>query len=693
MTRLSNLGRATFLTLSSSFALFPISFSNAASASSSSSAVTEHKTVLVTASRLTEDSTSSSANVTIITGDEIRDSAASNLVDLLASKAGISKRSLFGGTKSATVGLRGFGSVDGQNTLILLDGRRLNDIDLTSADLSAIPINNIERIEIIRGGGSVLYGDGAVGGAINIITKSPAPGASNARAVVETGSDSHLSGSLDANMGSEDFAAHVFRQDSRNEGYRDNNDFWQNNTALDLRSYLASGELYLKTQLDQQSQRLPGARRVDRNTGLNELIADPSGATTPNNYARQQGESFTLGGVHELNPDNRLIVDVGFRDKDQQAFLDYGFSTSYVDTRLENLSFTPRYEARLGQTQLAAGVDRYQSDYQSDRSQTQSSAAIHDYSIEADSLSVFAQATSALTQQSSINYGARWQTIDYSAIDKLDTTAPGGAFEAQAPKADGSFDEPSLEAGYLHKLDQHHSVSFSASRAVRFVTVDEMMVEAYEPPTYAQSRSFALLTPQTSNNFELGWRFDDRNIASGISVYLMNLKDEITFDPSVFRNVNLDKTSRKGIELNHRHPLNERFVLDVNYGYQIAEFESGLYKGKDVPLVPAHNASIAVETTVFDTIKVATLWKFTGKRVMDNDQENSFEKIPAIRTLDFLATQSFGRLAVSYAFSNVLGSSLTPAYDYAVKSSFTPGVFNAYPLPERSANIRLSYDF
>src|SRR3990167_7899617 len=129
MTRLSNLGRATFLTLSSSFALFPFSFSNAASPSNSSSKATEQKTVLVTASRLNENSASSSANVTIITADEIRDSAASNLVDLLGSKAGVSKRSLYGGTKSSTVGLRGFGSVDGQNTLILLDGRRLNDID------------------------------------------------------------------------------------------------------------------------------------------------------------------------------------------------------------------------------------------------------------------------------------------------------------------------------------------------------------------------------------------------------------------------------------------------------------------------------------------------------------------------------------------------------------------------------------
>ena len=57
--------------------------------------------------------------------------------------------------------------------MILLDGKRLNDNDQSSINYSSIPIKNIERIEIIKGSGGVLYGDGAVGGAINIVTKTP----------------------------------------------------------------------------------------------------------------------------------------------------------------------------------------------------------------------------------------------------------------------------------------------------------------------------------------------------------------------------------------------------------------------------------------------------------------------------------------------------------------------------------------
>ncbi len=73
------------------------------------------------------------------------------------------------------VDLRGFGAFAQSNVLILVNGRRFQDFDLQGFDFSAIPLNSIERIEITRGNsGAVLYGDGAIGGVINIVTKSSA---------------------------------------------------------------------------------------------------------------------------------------------------------------------------------------------------------------------------------------------------------------------------------------------------------------------------------------------------------------------------------------------------------------------------------------------------------------------------------------------------------------------------------------
>ena len=110
----------------------------------------------------------------MLSAEDIAKSAARTVPDLLAEQVGITLKDFFGNNASVTsVDMRGFGVTGGQNTLILLDGRRITDIDLSSVQWSSVPLSSIERIEILRGTGSVLYGDGASAGVINIVTRSP----------------------------------------------------------------------------------------------------------------------------------------------------------------------------------------------------------------------------------------------------------------------------------------------------------------------------------------------------------------------------------------------------------------------------------------------------------------------------------------------------------------------------------------
>ena len=67
----------------------------------------------------------------------------------------------------------GFGDHASSNLLVLVSGRRVNDIDMSGIDWAQVPLQHIEKIEIIKGGGVVLYGDNANGGVINIITQQP----------------------------------------------------------------------------------------------------------------------------------------------------------------------------------------------------------------------------------------------------------------------------------------------------------------------------------------------------------------------------------------------------------------------------------------------------------------------------------------------------------------------------------------
>ena len=129
--------------------------------------------VVVTATRDTQEIKKIPANVTVITQEKIAAANAKTITDVLENEVGVVVRNLSGTGKNAQVDIRGFGETGPLNPLVLVDGRRVNEIDLSGVDWTQIPLDQVERIEIVRGSGSVLYGDNAAGGVVNIITKRP----------------------------------------------------------------------------------------------------------------------------------------------------------------------------------------------------------------------------------------------------------------------------------------------------------------------------------------------------------------------------------------------------------------------------------------------------------------------------------------------------------------------------------------
>ena len=119
--------------------------------------------VVVTATRDIQEIRKVPANVTVITPEEMKQSNSQTAVDLIRNEVGVVVRDYYGNGKQASVDMRGFGETGPLNTLVLVDGRRVNEIDLSGVDWTQIPIDQVERIEIVRGAGTVLYGDNAVG--------------------------------------------------------------------------------------------------------------------------------------------------------------------------------------------------------------------------------------------------------------------------------------------------------------------------------------------------------------------------------------------------------------------------------------------------------------------------------------------------------------------------------------------------
>ena len=131
--------------------------------------------VVVTATRFAERLREAPIGVRIITAADIAASAATTLPELLSKFGGLHVRDN-SGSPDKQIDLRGFGITSDQNTLVLVDGVRINQNDISATRLSSIPLQAIERIEILPSGCAVPYGAGATGGTVHIITQGPESG-------------------------------------------------------------------------------------------------------------------------------------------------------------------------------------------------------------------------------------------------------------------------------------------------------------------------------------------------------------------------------------------------------------------------------------------------------------------------------------------------------------------------------------
>jgi outer membrane cobalamin receptor len=189
--------------------------------------------VVVTATKIAEKRKDIANSVVILDALDIAESPAQSVGELLANEAGIDWRTRgnYGGA-SEEIHIRGMGA---DATQVVVDGVVINSPSLGSADFSQIPLNNIERVEVVKGPGSLLHGSGAMGGTVNIITKRPTR--DKISAVVGVGFGSEATYEVSAEQGmflSGDFGYYLTANHKESEGYRENGDLDHNDISLNL---------------------------------------------------------------------------------------------------------------------------------------------------------------------------------------------------------------------------------------------------------------------------------------------------------------------------------------------------------------------------------------------------------------------------------------------------------------------------
>ncbi|BBE49846.1 Colicin I receptor [Ferriphaselus amnicola] len=659
--------------------------------------------VVVTATRFKDKSADRPINATIISRDDIQQSSARTLPELLAGQAGIAMRDFFGNNAaSSTVDMRGFGAAAGQNTLILLDGRRITDSDLSGVQWAAIPFAAIERIEILRGSGAVQYGDGASSGVINIITRTPTKMGGSGQVSVRGGSYDTNEVQASGGYFTGEVGVDVTASKLHSGGYRANNSNDQTNAQANARWLTEAGEFALKLGVDQQTIRLPGARTVQPALGIDQVATDPRGAATPLDYASRDGGQVALEWQQNLAGAD-INLGLARRTKNQKSYFDLGGFPTYRDGDLTVDSFTPRVRvphALGGESSLVVGVDVHRWDYAQRISNAAANIAqpINRIGMTQSNDAWYLQNTTHLSTATTLLAGFRNERIAMSGSDTYNAAAPGAFFGSAAPAGIFSASKNAYELGLRHQFDSGLAINGKAGRSFRFANVDEI----YESGP-AFTNQFQFLRPQTVDGLEFGLGQRTQAASWRATVFSNEVRDEIHLDPfsTGVGNTNLPPSRRQGIELEGRWQALSQLALSATYGYTDARFISGIWPGsaftqtnvniagKHVPLVASQKVNLGASWAVSEQTRLNAAASYVGSQFMENDEANTLGmKIPAYTLVDLKLVHQVGALQLNASVNNLFDHKY---YNYAVSSQFTPGRFNAYTLPGRTLFVGLGY--
>jgi len=631
--------------------------------------------VVVTATRDAEEIRKIPANVTVITKEQIEEAHVETVVDLMRDQAGVMVKDIYGNGKSATVDVRGFGETAAPNTLVLVDGRRVNEIDLSGVDWTQIALDQIERIEIVRGSGSVLYGDNAVGGVINIITKKPEKPFSFQTGVA-LGSYNYNKeyGSVSGKWGP--LSAILSMGYNATDGYRENGLLRAKNVGgkiiYDLNDNISFS---LSGAFNRDKQGLPG--------GLTQADIDLLGrraTLTPDNQAKTDDGYGDLGAKVKLWDIGRIEVGLSYRDREVKNILDFpaDFYT-YKDKRSINTwGFTPKgiLEKPLWifPNKLIFGLDFYQSDSKVDSEATFFGFPSSNLSdITQRSVGLYFLDEFSILEKLILSFGYRYQGVTYDI------------FQENPVFKDNVKDwEPAWNVGLTYLFGEKSSAFLSIRRSFRFPTTDELIL------VYPVPQVNPAIKPQTGYDYEAGVRyaFNDK-IEANLTLFWIDTYNEFFFNPVTFVNGNYPKTQRRGVEIGGKATPFSWLSVWANYSYIQPILKGRLFSGNQIPGVPTSKGAIGASIRPWKGFLLSANMTLVGSQYMISDWANQVEKLPGYYTFDTRLSYTWKGLNAFFGVNNITNHKYS---ELAVTNATgTRQLF--YPSPERNFFGGVSYTF
>ncbi len=620
--------------------------------------------VVVTATRFPDIQRQFPIGVSVIDREAIVSSTARSVPELLSLQAGIQVRDSTG-SPDLQIDMRGFGQTGDLNTTVLVDGQRFNDIDTSPLKWSAIPLSAIERIEILPGSGAVIYGSGATGGVINIITRQPVSG--DRKIEVQVGSGSYDASDLQvaASLAGDRLGLRIQASDQRSDNYRENNRLTQRNLLADVRTLGAGPKLYMKLASDAQDLRNPGQLT------LSEMAVNRRGTQTPRDFSSRDGVRADLGGSVRSGK-VEWAANLAYRTQETRAFFS-AFSSEVVN-ETENIAFSPRlkFGHRFGgpEQTLIAGIDVEEGNL--DRNVTGVFFSGRSKARQQKS-GIYLQNNAALGRDWLLTVGARGQ----HAENTVDDVASFGSLLRKTYSLSAS------EVALRYRVSDGVSLYGKTGRSFRLPSVEE-----------TNFTSPALLEPQTSRDREAGINYRTGGTSTRLAVYRIDLENEIAFNPLVFDNINLSPTRREGVELEARTRVTPTLDLFLTHAHVLARFRNGIYGGTDlagktVPLVPRNALNVGVSWLTGSKTRLSATLRHVGEQRLVNDETNTqAQLIPAYTVVDLRLAQQMGGWMLEAGVRNLFNR------EYYTQGGVSgAGVVRVFPAAKRNGYVSVQYSF
>jgi len=647
--------------------------------------------VVVSSTRLTDVEVSPDrvpSKVTVVTAKEIKSKGARTVQEALQYLGGVTLYDQIGNSFQSAFDMRGFNGQPVPSTSVFVDGTRVNEADFNTINFNLIPIEAIERIEVIPGS-SAIFGKNALGGVLNIVTKR---GAEKHRATVEAAGGSFDRQRYTASAGgplgdSLDYFISGARE--LEDGFRDDDN------GRSTRAFGKMGwKFFDSTDVQASYTHVNDSLKQAGSLLEADAIANPEQVRAFGNVSAAELHLGTINARTEFGDSGfSLATNLSYRKNDQESSNVGIFGTfdSEVDQDAFSGVFQLTHEGNMisRHNLFTLGIEISNIHFNTATSFLSNFTGLVTPGNRASTEDIFAiyvQDSYEVHPRLVVTAGGRFDWDGFDFTDHLDRTNDSAK----------SFKQATPRAGFTFEVIEPLSIYFNYSQGFRVPTENELFA-------FAGSSNIDL-EPVETDSLELGalGHFGDW-FEGSLAAFRISASNEILFavtNQFLFGgNVNFRKTLRQGLELSLLSRYLDWLQPYVNYSYTEATFEADgvlspggpVVPGDFLPLVPKHRLGIGMNVIPAEGWIVSLNGVYQSGQFLLNDDGNNNSKMDSYFVLNGKVSYTYdiryGRLRLFIQANNILDR------DYFTFGSLSGGQTFVIPAASVSVLGGIAYEF